>query len=109
MSICWIVVGHFYMIRLLQLATYNYYDLANYFKKDKTAIIYGGEYGVDVFFWMSGFLMAYFFIGQLTRKSSLSYYEWFMVYFHRFFRILPAYMFTLFFAWSYIKYMGYGP
>jgi len=72
-------------------------------------MIYGAEYAVDVFFWMSGFLMTYLFVGQLARKKTMSYFDWFMVYFHRFYRILPPYMFTLFFIWSYNKYMGYGP
>lgn len=62
MSIGWIIVGHTVNIIITQTGVYNYYEIGNYFRKEKGALIYGAEYGVDVFFWMSSFLMTYLFL-----------------------------------------------
>lgn len=72
MSIGWVVVGHSVLINVTQSFVYNYREINNYFKKEEGALIYGAEYGVDVFFWMSGFLMTYLFISQIARNNGLT-------------------------------------
>mmetsp|Transcript_11638 Transcript_11638/g.17064 ORF Transcript_11638/g.17064 Transcript_11638/m.17064 type:complete len:681 (+) Transcript_11638:438-2480(+) len=109
MSICWVIVGHVVLLRGTDSIVYNYYEIGPYLSETKVALIYGGEYAVDTFFWLSGMLMAYLFLTQLVRVDSFRPNDWFLVYFHRFFRILPAYMFVLFFLWAFTKYIGYGP
>ena len=109
MSISWVVVGHVVLLRGTNSIVYNYYEIGPYLSETKVALIYGGEYAVDTFFWLSGMLMAYLFLTQLVRVDSFRPKDWFLVYFHRFFRILPAYIFVLFFLWAFTKYIGYGP
>jgi len=109
MSICWVIVGHVVFLRGLNSAVYNYYEIGPYLSETKVALIYGGEYAVDTFFWLSGMLMTYLFIAQLARAGNFNPKDWFLVYFHRFFRILPAYIFVLCFLWAFTKYIGYGP
>jgi peptidoglycan/LPS O-acetylase OafA/YrhL len=70
-------------------------------------LIYGAYYAVDAFFWLSGLLMAYIFVKELVSKNGKV--RWALVYFHRFYRILPLYMFCLFLSWAFIKYCGDGP
>jgi len=72
MSIGWVIVGHTVNIIITGTGVYNYYEINNYFRKEKGALIYGAEYAVDVFFWMSGFLMTYLFISQLARVNRLT-------------------------------------
>ena len=109
MSLCWVIMGHTFLMRNLFFPVYNYYDIADYFGYKKTALVYGGFYAVDTFFWISGLLMAYFFVELLARKDGLKVQEFAMTYLHRFIRLLPTYAFCLFFIWAFTKYMGYGP
>ena len=53
--------------------------------------------------------MAFLLVHTLTAKGKLSWGSWLYMYGHRFYRILPAYMFALFFTWAFLKYMGNGP
>jgi peptidoglycan/LPS O-acetylase OafA/YrhL len=88
----------------------NYNDIKRAFKQPETAIVYGGFYAVDTFFWLSGLLMAFLFLKELeARKGRLSGLQWFMVWFHRVWRILPIYAFVLFLTWGYSRYIGDGP
>jgi peptidoglycan/LPS O-acetylase OafA/YrhL len=85
----------------------NPLEMADFYKEASTGLIYGAFYAVDTFFWLSGLLMAFLFIRELdTRNGKVN---WFLVYFHRFWRILPLYMFILFLTWSYQRYLGNGP
>lgn len=101
----WVILGHVYVIRLMTVVQ-NFQDIGDVYGYKRTALIYGGFYSVDTFFWLSGFLAAYLFIGQYVAKGKMSFV---LVYVHRFLRILPVYMFTLCFIWAYLKYVGYGP
>jgi peptidoglycan/LPS O-acetylase OafA/YrhL len=85
----------------------NYYEIQDSFKWPETALVYGALYAVDTFFWLSGLLMAYLFVRELQAKDGKV--PWGMVYFHRFWRILPLYMFALFTSWAYLKYLGDSP
>jgi peptidoglycan/LPS O-acetylase OafA/YrhL len=69
-------------------------------------MFYGAFFAVDTFFWLSGFLMAYFFIMEYNSKGRM---HWAYIYIHRFYRILPAFMFCLFLTWAFMKYIGNGP
>jgi peptidoglycan/LPS O-acetylase OafA/YrhL len=81
--------------------------LTDTFKHPSLAIVYGAFYSVDVFFWMSGLLLAYLFIKELVARDGKV--TWGMMYFHRFWRILPPYMFVFFSYWALMRYVGDGP
>jgi peptidoglycan/LPS O-acetylase OafA/YrhL len=85
----------------------NYEQIMDSFKHAQTVMIYAAPYAVDTFFWLGGLLMAFLFVKEMQAKNGRV--KWGLVYFHRFWRILPPYMFALFLAWCYVKYLGDGP
>ncbi|OMJ91130.1 hypothetical protein SteCoe_6394 [Stentor coeruleus] len=72
-------------------------------------IVQAGFYAVDTFFWMSGFLAAYLFITEIEKNKNLYLLKIFLAILHRFLRIIPVYMFCLFFFWTLQKHLGSGP
>ena len=103
----WVILGHVWANRIQVPPIVNLNDITDTFKHSRTAIVYGAFYSVDVFFWMGGLLMAYLFIKELVdRKGRMN---WGLVYFHRFWRILPVFMFVFFGYWALMKYCGDGP
>ena len=109
MSMGWVILGHVYDLRAALPPVKNPEDLPGVMKKSKTAFIYGAYFSVDTFFWMSGMLMAYLLAQQLDSSRGIRWKGWVYLYFHRLYRILPAYMFVLFMCWAFTKYMGNGP
>jgi len=57
LSICWVVLGHTYMMFILS-PTINLEDTLKSIKLTSMATIIAGVYSVDVFFCLSGFLSA---------------------------------------------------
>lgn len=106
LSLGWVVMGHLYQQRSTNSAVTNPSDMMDYFKYTKAAILYSGVYSVDTFFWLAGFLMGYLFILEYNTKKRMN---WVYLYIHRFYRILPAYMFVFFTVWAFLKYLGNGP
>ncbi len=106
MSISWIVLGHVFVIKFGNSTLVNFENIGDWFKNPKGGMVYGARFAVDVFFWLSGFLMAYLFIMEYNAKKRMN---WIYIYVHRFYRILPAYMFCLFLTWAFLKYIGNGP
>ena len=109
LSIGWVILGHVYLLRLDFGPIKNQNDLPDEFKKVKTAMIYGALFAVDTFFWLSGLLMAYLLLIQFDSPKGIRGKAWGYLYFHRLYRILPAYMFVLFLCWAFTKYLGNGP
>jgi peptidoglycan/LPS O-acetylase OafA/YrhL len=105
-SLCWIIFGHVFMLRVVYTALANPEDSLDWIKEARGVLVYGAFYAVDVFFWLSGFLLAYMFLLECDRKERV---EWTILYFHRVYRILPAYAMVLFSTWKLIKYAGDGP
>lgn len=109
LSILWILYGHVCQFRLTVNPLKNYYEVYDKMKEWRYAWVYGAEFAVDVFFWMSGLLMAFLFLQSLHVRQSLSLSEWCLLYLHRAYRILPGYMYILILLWSGIKFLGSGP
>lgn len=105
-SLCWIIFGHVYMLRAFYTALANPEDALDWIKEVQGVLVYGAFYAVDVFFWLSGFLMGYIFLLEYDRKDKMM---WNKLYLHRFYRILPTYAIVLFSTWKLIKFMGDGP
>lgn len=109
MSMGWVILGHVYLLRMDLPPIKNMNDISGEFKKVKTAMIYSAVFSVDTFFWLSGFLMAFLLAQQLDSPRGMQLKGWVYLYFHRFYRILPAYMFVLLMCWAFTKYLGDGP
>lgn len=106
MSMGWIILGHVFLIKFGNTALVNTYDVNDWYKSSKGAIIYGAFYAVDTFFWLSGFLLTYLFLNEIQLQAKI---QWFKLYFSRIYRIVPTYIFCLFLTWAFLKYIGNGP
>jgi peptidoglycan/LPS O-acetylase OafA/YrhL len=53
--------------------------------------------------------MGYLLVQQLNSGREMRPKGWAYLYFHRLYRILPAYAFVLFMCWAFTKYLGNGP
>lgn len=109
LSILWIIYGHVCQFRLTVNPLKNYYEIYDKMKDSRYAFVYGAEFAVDIFFWMSGLLMAFLFLQSLHIRQRLRAAEWCALYLHRVYRILPGYLYILVLLWSGIKYLGSGP
>ena len=109
MSMGWVILGHTFVLIMSCPPIKNPDDLVDSLKKVKMTMIYSAFFSVDTFFLLSGLLMAFLLCQQLDSPKGMSPKGWVYLYFHRFYRILPAYMFVLFFVWAFTKYMGNGP
>ena len=61
---------------------------------------------MDTFFWIGGLLIAYLFLKEIDAKGNVN---WVLVYAHRLWRIVPLYMFVLFWMWAFLPLLGDGP
>jgi len=70
--------------------------------------ISAAAYGIDMFFFISGFLAAYHLLG-LLKGMSFGLLNLFRLYFHRWIRLWPTYIFVLLFFWKVVPFMTNGP
>ncbi|XP_077994444.1 nose resistant to fluoxetine protein 6-like [Glandiceps talaboti] len=68
--------------------------------------ILNATFSVDTFFFLSGLLVTYLTLRELMEGRKIN---WFLFYFHRFWRLTPVYMFVLFFTTYLVPYFGNGP
>jgi hypothetical protein len=71
-------------------------------------IVISADLLVDIFFWMTAFIATYFLLIRL-KVSYGSFGGWksvMRIYLHRVMRLLPTYMFALFFFWKFIVLFG---
>mmetsp|Transcript_2851 Transcript_2851/g.3329 ORF Transcript_2851/g.3329 Transcript_2851/m.3329 type:complete len:95 (+) Transcript_2851:913-1197(+) len=72
------------------------------------SILLAAPYAVDVFFWLSGFLGSYLMLEMLKKRNGKSQPYW-MIMLHRFLRLIPLYLATIFFFWQIMSSVGSGP
>ena len=93
MSIGWVIMGHT-ISRYTNLAAIdNINSISDQLADFNYVPVNGAFYAVDTFFWLSGLLMAYFFIVEIEKEKSLSAGKILLVYVHRYLRINPTYLF----------------
>lgn len=72
--------------------------------------VISGEFSVDTFFWMGGFLLGFLLLSEVEKKrGKFGILGWSLVYIHRFLRILPVYLFMLYFYMSIYPSASSGP
>ena len=69
-------------------------------------IVMGAFYAVDTFFFLSAFLGAYLMIPKLKNQSIKNFV---MIYFHRFFRLIPTLALFIAFILTFMMFTGSGP
>ncbi|GAM23119.1 hypothetical protein SAMD00019534_062940 [Acytostelium subglobosum LB1] len=110
LSTCWVVLGHslvFLMGPGLDNVSYVFGVARRSFAFQ---VFMAGEFSVDVFFMLSGFLVAYTVLTQMDkRQGKTGPLFWLMYVVHRFIRLSPLYYFIVFFFWQVSPLLGSGP
>jgi peptidoglycan/LPS O-acetylase OafA/YrhL len=74
------------------------------------SLVLSAEHTVDIFFWLTAFIGSYFMLGKMAERDNVKAVSWFMIYASRVVRLLPLYMFSMFFFWKFlVLYGGSGP
>ena len=70
------------------------------------SVVLSAELVVDVFFWLSAFLGTYFLLIKIKESAEGELGNVFKIYLDRLIRLLPTYMFAIFFFWKFIVLFG---
>ncbi len=105
LMIAWVVLGHvFYMAQDVPVS--NPGQLTDFIEDYSKAWIYNASFSVDVFFFMSGFLLAYLLLKKFMQGSNVL--SW-VLYVHRAIRLYPAQLLVLVIYCFIIPAIGTGP
>ncbi|KAK7492833.1 hypothetical protein BaRGS_00015971 [Batillaria attramentaria] len=105
-SMTWVVLGHT-MLAAQQFSS-NYIPwLETSRERYLFQIIANAPVAVDTFFVLSGLLVSYLSLKEMARSRGRL--NWFLFYFHRFWRLTPVYMMVLFLYVSVQPHLGRGP
>ncbi|XP_064616438.1 nose resistant to fluoxetine protein 6-like isoform X2 [Liolophura sinensis] len=106
LSMSWVILGHTYGIMLTVSD-----NMAEYvpviFKRWTFQAILNGMVSVDSFFFLSGLLVAYISFKEMNKNEGRI--NWALFYFHRFWRLTPAYMLVMMVDICLFRYFGDGP
>lgn len=102
----YVVYGHTYLFGTTYID--NLADLPGFVYSWWMLIIFAALYAVDAFFYMSGFFVAFLAVGKLE-KMRPGLKNFFILAFHRFYRIWPTYLFAVLFFWKVLPRLGSGP
>jgi peptidoglycan/LPS O-acetylase OafA/YrhL len=106
LSICWVAMGHaFSFVQFTPIS--NYMTVDKLVEGHSIALIAGGVYAVDTFFFLSGFLTFYLLTLKAYKKKGKI--NWLLVYFHRYYRLVFPVAFVMFFAMYVFPYLADGP
>ncbi|XP_052091571.1 nose resistant to fluoxetine protein 6-like isoform X2 [Mytilus californianus] len=105
-SMSWVILGHTYGI-FTSISDNMLPFTILMFKRWSFGAILNALVSVDTFFTLSGLLLTYLIMKELKRKDGKI--NWFMFYFHRFWRLTPPYMLVLMVYVSLFPYIGSGP
>lgn len=110
-SMFWVILGHGFLFSL-SVVKNPLTLLGSVASRFSTQPIVNAYFAVDTFFVLSGFLVMYLSLRELSRtKTKLSSISWFLLkfYVHRILRITPTLFIFLIFFWKVAKYLGDGP
>ncbi|XP_052226413.1 nose resistant to fluoxetine protein 6-like [Dreissena polymorpha] len=107
-SISWVILGHSYAFSLYQ--SRNVFPfISSQLQTWSFMAVVNATVAVDTFFLLSGLLVSYLGLKQLNRVGGVRNLNWAMFYFHRFWRLTPAYGLFIFLYVSLTRYYGNGP
>ncbi|KAJ5066802.1 o-acyltransferase [Anaeramoeba ignava] len=107
-SMLWIMLGHTYSYTLDIAGIINVSSIVDIFRRFTFQIIPGAQFGVDTFFFLSGFLVSYLMLKKMKQNNGKFVNLW-KFYLHRYIRLAPTFTFILFFSYTLAPYLGYGP
>ncbi|KAJ6236232.1 o-acyltransferase [Anaeramoeba flamelloides] len=106
LSMFWVIFGHTFFTLVTKSGYINIDYLLNLPKSSNGQIIGGAEFGVDVFFFMSGFLAVYGWLKVITIKKK---YPILISYLHRYIRLVPTLAYFMLVVIFITTFMGDGP
>ncbi|XP_064649593.1 nose resistant to fluoxetine protein 6-like [Lineus longissimus] len=106
LSMWWVILGHTHLMHFGNMN--NILSAAqSLFQKCLGQTITHATFSVDTFFVLSGLLVTYLCLKEMKAKDGKI--NWPLFYFHRFWRLTPAYMFCIMFFTNLIQYVAPGP
>ncbi|XP_045192777.2 O-acyltransferase like protein-like [Mercenaria mercenaria] len=108
LSMAWVILGHTYFFAVGYATNAAPLTGKKFNQWTFTAII-NASVSVDTFFALSGILVAYLTLRELKKVGGACKFNWFMFYFHRFWRLTPPYMLILMCGTVLYKYLTQGP
>lgn len=109
LSMGWVIVGHGFVFAPLGTVS-NLATMSAIVENPTFGFVIGGIYAVDTFFWLSGFLTFYILTTKMyPKKGNIGGMNFFMFYFHRYYRLIFPLAFTQFFMMFLVIYLGSGP
>ena len=105
-SMFWVILSHTYVWSLLT-GIKNTAVFLKLVERWTFQVIINGFFSVDSFFFLSGLLVAYLTLRDMSRRSGR--FPALMYYIHRYLRITPTYAFLLFFQWFLTVHLADGP
>ncbi|XP_076114771.1 nose resistant to fluoxetine protein 6-like [Mytilus galloprovincialis] len=107
-SMTWIILGHTFVFGFMQGSVENIATMfPTYIKRLSFMAVMNAPVAVDTFFALSGLLLTYLTLKQM--KKSKGKINWFLFYFHRFWRLTPPYMLIMGIYIAVFPYIGNGP
>eukprot|EP00759_Apiculatamorpha_spiralis_P039044 PhF_6_TR37915/c0_g1_i1/m.56652 len=104
-SILWVILGHtLYFVFVVPGKFQNTIDFVNYATSWRAILTHSAYYGVDTFFFLSGFFEAHLFI---RREVHISQFP--LMYLNRYLRITPNMIFVMMFTWKLVPHLASGP
>ena len=106
----WVILGHTHNWTLWSGVDNARYVLFSVARRFSYLTILNAYFSVDTFFFLSGLLVAYLTLREMSRrKPGWSRFPFLMYYIHRILRLTPAYAFVLFGFWFLAPHLGNGP
>ncbi|PVD22481.1 hypothetical protein C0Q70_18295 [Pomacea canaliculata] len=106
LSMTWVVLGHSFLFAMSSAENAGRY-LPVFIQRWTSQAITSATVSVDSFFALSGMLVAYLTLKEMKKRNGKL--NWFMFYFHRFWRLTPAYMLVIMVYTCLSPYWGDGP
>ncbi|XP_078593512.1 nose resistant to fluoxetine protein 6-like [Branchiostoma floridae x Branchiostoma japonicum] len=109
-SLSWIILAHTYMFAKLSPEFDNPLQVSEVMQTFTFQAVSNSFVAVDSFFFLSGLLMSYLLIKQMENsKENGKSVSFGMVYFHRYWRLTPVYLFSMMLYIWVLPYMFSGP
>ncbi|XP_032220153.2 nose resistant to fluoxetine protein 6 isoform X3 [Nematostella vectensis] len=108
LSMFWVILGHtFLFMTLASGLTSNLLTSYKVVQRFSFQVILNATVSVDSFFFLSGLLVAYLSMRHMDKTNGRL--NLFKYYFHRFWRLTPAYMLVILFFNKLTRFLGDGP
>ncbi len=107
LSTCWVLWGHVFFISM-GIGFKNIYDVINKTEKLYYSILISGVISVDVFFYISGFLL-YFNLKKYLKPKTNKILFFLISLFQRYIRLMPFYLIGIFAITNILPFLIDGP